>query len=47
MLIPNFAFKISYMNIYCCCLHVVNKLVELKNEHRDLLTNVNKTKQVY
>ena len=30
------------MNIYYCCLHKVNKLVEIKNEPRDLLTNVNK-----
>ena len=34
------------MNICCCCLHKVNKLVEIKNEPRDLLTNVNKGKQV-
>ena len=47
MLIPNFAFKISHMNIYCCCLHKVNKLVEIKNEPRDLLTNVNKGKQAF
>ena len=38
--------KISHMNIYCCCLHKVNKLGEIKNEPRDLLTNVNKGKQV-
>ena len=25
------------MNIYCCCLHKVNKLVEIKNEPRDLI----------
>ena len=30
------------MNICCCCLHKVNKLVEIKNEPRDLLANVNK-----
>ena len=29
------------MNIYCCCLHNVNKLVEMKNENRDLI-KVNK-----
>ena len=34
------------MYICCCCLHKVNKLVEIKNEPRDLLTNVNKGKQV-
>ena len=34
------------MNIYYCCLHKVNKLPEIKNEPRDLLTNVNKGKQV-
>ena len=33
------------MNIYYCCLHKVNKLVEIKNEPRDLLTYVNKSKQ--
>ena len=33
---------ISHMNINCCCLHKVNKLVEIKNELRDLLTNVKK-----
>ena len=38
--------KISHMNICCCCLHKVNKLPEIKNEPRDLLTNVNKGKQV-
>ena len=32
------------MNIYCCCLHKVNKLVEIKNAPRDLLTNVIKGK---
>ena len=32
------------MNIYCCCLHKVNKLTEIKNEPRDLLPNVNKGK---
>ena len=46
MLIPIFAFKISNMNMYCCCLHKVNKLVEIKNEPRDLLPNVNDCKQV-
>ena len=46
MLIPNFAFKIFIMSIYCCCLHKVNKLVEIKNAPRDLLTNVIKAKQV-
>ena len=34
------------MNICCCRLHKVNKLVEIKNELRDLLTNVNKVKNV-
>ena len=34
------------MNICCCCVHKVNKSVDIKNEHRDLLTNVNKSKQV-
>ena len=34
------------MNIYCCCLHKVNKSVVIKNEPRDWLTNVNKGKQV-
>ena len=33
------------MNICCRCLHKVNKLVEIKNEPRDLLTKVNKGKQ--
>ena len=47
MLIPNFAFKISHMNIYCCCLHNVNKLVEIKNEPRASLPNVNTGKLVY
>ena len=37
---------ISNMNIYCCYLHKVNKLVEHKNEPRDLIPNVNKGKQV-
>ena len=46
MLIPNSHLKISHMNIGCCCLPKVNKLVEIKNEPRDLLTNVNKGKQV-
>ena len=32
------------MNI-CCCLHKVNKSVEIKNEPRDLFPNVNKGKQ--
>ena len=45
MLFPNFEFKNSNMNICCRCLHKVNKLVEIKNEPRDLLTNVNKGKQ--
>ena len=31
---------ISHMNIYCCCLHKVNKLPEIKNEPRDFNTNV-------
>ena len=34
------------MNICCSYLHKVNKLVEIKNEPRNLLTNVNKGKQV-
>ena len=37
--------KISHMNIWRRCLHKVNKLPEIKNETRDLLTNVNKGKQ--
>ena len=45
MLIRISHLKISHMNICCCCLHKVNKLVEIKNEPRDLLTNVNKGKQ--
>ena len=32
------------MNICCRCLHKVNKLVEIKNEPRDLHTNLNKGK---
>ena len=32
------------MNICCCYLHKVNKLVEIKNEPKYLLTNVNKGK---
>ena len=47
MLIPNSALKNSKMNMYCCCLHKVNKLVEIKNEPRDSLPNVNIGKQVY
>ena len=34
------------MNIYCCCSHKVNKLVEITNDPRGLLPNVNKGKQV-
>ena len=34
------------MNICYRCLHKVNKLPEIKNGPRDLLTNVNKGKQV-
>ena len=34
------------MNICCRCSHKVNKLPEIKNEPRDLLTNVNKGKRV-
>ena len=30
------------MNIYCFCLHKVNKLVKIQNESRDLFPNVNK-----
>ena len=33
------------MNTYCCCLLKVNKLVEIKNDPRGLLPNVNKGKQ--
>ena len=33
------------MIIYCCCLHKVNKLSEIKNEPKDLLPNVIKGKQ--
>ena len=33
------------MDICCCCLHKVNLLHEIKNEPRDLLSNVNKAKQ--
>ena len=46
MLIPNFSLYISHMNICCCCFHKVNKMVEIKTEPRDVLTNVNKDKQV-
>ena len=46
VLIPNFAFIISHMNICCCCSLKVNKLVDSKNKPRDLLPNVNKGKQV-
>ena len=42
MLILNSALKISNVNMYCCCLHRVNKLVEIKNTPGDMLTNVNK-----
>ena len=35
------------MNISCRCLHKVNKLVEINNDPRDLLTNVNKGKQAW
>ena len=42
----NFAIKISYVNIFVVVYNNVNKLVEIKNEPRDLLTNVNKGKQV-
>ena len=34
------------MNFYCFYLHKVNKMVELENTPRDLLTNVNEAKQV-
>ena len=34
------------MDIYCCYLHKVNKLVGIKNHRRGLLPNVNKGKQV-
>ena len=34
------------MNIYFCCSHKVNKLVEIKNDPSGLLPNVNKGKQV-
>ena len=34
------------MNICSCCLHKVNKFPEIKNEPRDLLTNVNIGNQV-
>ena len=46
MLNPNSHLKISHINIYCGYLHKVNKLVEIQNEPRDLLTNVNKGNQV-
>ena len=39
-------YKILTINIYHCCLHKVNKLVEIKNDPRGLLPNVNKGKQV-
>ena len=45
MLIPNSHLKISHMNIGCCCLPKVNKLVEIKNEPRtclQMLIKVNK-----
>ena len=47
MLIPNFAF-IYFSREYLLLLLFtkVNKLPEIKNEPRDLLTNVNKGKQV-
>ena len=37
MLIRILHLKISHMNICCRCLHIVNKLVEIQNEPRDLL----------
>ena len=42
MLIPSFAFIYFSYQYLSCCLHKVNKLAEIKNEPRDLLTNVNK-----
>ena len=33
------------MNIYCCYLHKVNKLVEIENEPREVHPNVNIGKQ--
>ena len=46
MLILNFALYISNMNINCCYLHKVIKLVEIKNAPGDLLTKVHTGKQV-
>ena len=46
MLIPNFAFIYFSYEYLLLLLHKVNKLAEIKNEPRDLLTNVNKGKQV-
>ena len=45
MLIANFEFKNFSHEYLLRCLHKVNKLHEIKNEPRDLLTNVNKGKQ--
>ena len=51
MLIPNFGFiYISHMNIYCCCLHKVNKLVEIKmilEACFQMLIKVNNSSQEY
>ena len=46
MLIPNFALKIFSHEYLLLLFTKVNKSVEFKNEHRDLLTRVNKGKQV-
>ena len=39
--------QISHMNIWCCCLHKLNKLLEIKNEPRELLTNVIKVNKYF
>ena len=46
MLILNFEFIYFSYEHLLLCLHKVNKLAEVKNDPRDLLTNVNKCKQV-
>ena len=48
MLIPNFAFiYFSYEYFVVVVFHKVNKLVEIQNEPRDMLTNVNKGTVVF
>ena len=46
MQIPKFEFKYFSHEYLSCCLHKVNKFAEIKNDHRDLLPNVYKGKQV-